>query len=128
MKGLWFRSAPLALALAGLSMSGCHFLSSLWDRTEGCHDTRVTLLNDEQTLTDAFVVGPDEPVVEEERLHSGQSRDINMCLEIGHAYRFRVFVNSVQVAIAPCTASQRHYDTTKPTVAWTPIGLRCINW
>ena len=128
MRRCWLRYATLGLALTAVGSLGCRFLEQLWDRTEGCHDTKVALLNDEQTVGDAFIIGPDEGVTEAERLHSGQSRDIPLCLEIGHAYRFRVFVNSVQVAVTQCSASQRQYDNTKPTVAWTPAGLRCINW
>jgi len=128
MKNSRGQLALLALLAAGLSSSGCRFLEQLWDRTEGCHDTQVVLLNDEQTLGDAFIIGPNEPVTEAQRLHSGQSREITLCLEIGHAYRFNVFVDTVLVAVARCPASQRQYENTKPSVAWTPAGLRCIGW
>jgi hypothetical protein len=128
MRHWWRRCAALGLILAGLGSLGCRFLDQLWDRTEGCHDTRVVLLNDEQTTADAFLVGPDEPVTETRRLHSGESRAITLCLEIGHAYPFRVFVDNVQVAVVRCPASQRQYENTTPTVAWTPVGLRCIDW
>jgi hypothetical protein len=124
----WLRCTTLGLVFAGLGMSGCRFLDQLWDRTEGCNNTQIVLLNDEQTISDAFIVGPSEPVLEEMRLHSGQSREITLCLEIGHAYRFRVYVDSVQVAVGQCAASRRQYENTKPTVAWTPVGLRCIGW
>jgi hypothetical protein len=118
----------LAILATSLGSLGCRFLEQLWDHTEGCHDTQIVLLNDEQTLGDAFIIGPNEPVTEAQRLHSGQSREITLCLEIGHAYRFNVYVDSVLVAVARCPASQRQYENTKPSVAWTPAGLRCIGW
>jgi hypothetical protein len=118
----------LAILAAGLGSSGCRFLDQLWDRTEGCHDTEIILVNDEQTLGDAFIVGPSEPVTGELRLHSGQSRRTTLCLEIGHSYRFQVFIEGEMVAVARCPASRREYEETKPSVVWTPIGLRCVGW
>jgi hypothetical protein len=118
----------MAILSLGLATPSCRFLDQLWDRTESCHDTKIVLTNDEQTLSDVFIIGPDEPVVEELRLASGKSREITLCVEIGHNYRFRVFRDGTLLVASHCPASRRQYENTKPEVRWTPAGLLCVGW
>jgi hypothetical protein len=75
------------------------------------------------------LLGPNESATSETLLESGKSRSIVMCLELGHEYSFRVLSKDENtLASAKCPASRSRYDGITPTVDWTPIGLRCVNW
>jgi hypothetical protein len=132
----WFRmerrlalACALLLALAG---SSCGWLDdvedSIEDHLKSCHDWTVTLVNDEQTLGPAHIIGPKESPLAENLLQSGQSREISLCLELGRSYGFRAVLDDKLLGVVNCPASRRHYDNIDVEVRWTPVGFRCVSW
>jgi hypothetical protein len=122
-------SATAFLLTILLAVSGCNVVDDLAERLESCHDQDVLLLNDEQTIDAVHVLGPDEATAPTTFLQSGQSRKITQCLELGHEYPFRAVSEDLRLlASVKCPVSRRNYDGITPTVSWTPIGFRCINW
>jgi len=121
-------AAAVVVGLA-LAVPGCRWFDNLDDELKTCHDWDVRLLNDEQTIDAVHIIGPNEGVRSDTLLDSGKSRTIVLCLDPGHDYNFRVESEDGRILAAiKCPVSSRHYDGITPTVAWTPIGLRCIDW
>lgn len=110
-----------------LFASGCGYLQN---RLKTCEDTSVDLINDEQTLGPIHLLGPEEAPSAQTLLQSGQARRITQCLDKGDVKRFRAQQpnETTPVATANCAASLASYETARPRVRWTPIGLRCESW
>lgn len=125
MTAAWKRLAAL-VGLSGLA-AGCSFLDN---RLKTCQDTPVELINSDQTLGPAHVLGPAESATSATLLQSGQSRRIFLCLDKGQTQRFRAQLpNDAQpVATVNCVASLADYESARPRVIWTPVGLRCEGW
>jgi hypothetical protein len=116
----------LALAVA---TTGCDVFDDLGSRFRTCEDVTVVLINDPQTLNDVNLIGPDEIFEEANRLPSGASRSIGMCIQRGDRKRFRVRDDSFQeIATVNCVASLSSYEAVKPQVSWSPHGLACKYW
>lgn len=125
MTAAWKRIG--ALVGLGLLAAGCGYLD---DRFKTCQDTPVDLINSDQTLGAAHVLGPGETATAETLLQSGQSRRIFLCLDKGQTQRFRAQLSgdAQPVATVNCVASLASYESARPRVIWTPVGLRCENW
>jgi hypothetical protein len=120
-----------AATIVGLAcaLSSCDWLNEIDDRLKSCHDCEVRLVNDEQTIAPVHIIGPKEGVRTDTLLQSGQSRGLVLCLDLGHGYNFRVeSEDGRELAAVKCPASRSSYDGITPSVVWTPIGLRCIDW
>lgn len=124
-----FGVASAIVALLALAIPGCKWIEDLEDDLSTCHDWTVRLTNDEQTLGSVHIIGPDEGARPDTLLVSGQSRSMVLCLDLGHGYSFRAeSEDGAILAAVKCPASRRHYDGITPSVVWTPIGFRCIDW
>jgi hypothetical protein len=119
----------MAAAFGLAAVSGCDWFDDVENRLKTCHDHQVLLVNDEQTIDAVHIIGPDEGVRTDTLLKSGQTRTIFLCLDLGHEYRFRVeSQDERELAAIKCPASRHSYDGVTPSVVWTPIGLRCVDW
>jgi hypothetical protein len=100
------------------------------DRFKTCQDTPVDLINSEQTLGPIHLLAEGESAISETLLQSGQTRRVFLCLDKGQSERFRAQqVNDPQpVAASNCVATQADYESARPRVLWTPVGLRCEGW
>lgn len=125
MTAAWARIG--ALVSVGWLAAGCGYLE---DRFKTCQDTPVDLVNSDQTRGAAHVLAPGESATAQTLLESGQSRRIFMCLDKGQTQRFRAQLpgDPQPVATVNCVASQSSYESTRPRVLWTPVGLRCESW
>lgn len=125
MRAAW---RPLG-ALVGLAAmaAACGYLE---DRFKTCEDVPVDLINNDQTLGPVHVLGPGETATSETLLQSGQSRRVFMCLQKGQTQRFRAQLpdDAQPVATLNCVASLASYESARPRVLWTPVGLRCEDW
>jgi hypothetical protein len=127
------RLVRVILQACGLGMGvlclGCGLLDNLAETLDGCTSAPVTLVNSQQTLEAVHLVGPDEIVGEGNRLTSGASRQIWLCLGEGRSYAFQA-VNDAGVVVgsAKCASGQDEYPGIEVRVVWTPVGLRCENW
>lgn len=93
---------------------------------------QVDLVNSPQTIASFHIVTEDESPTSENLLASGASRRIPMCLEKGYRKKFRVF-RANDFAPGPladvfCVAGKSSYESTIPSVVWTPVGFSCQNW
>jgi hypothetical protein len=127
------RSATRALGITAAvsvlaAVSGCNVFDNLSDRLKTCMDTPIDLINSEQTRSAVNIVGPEEAIVPENLLQSGQSRRISLCIERGNRKRFRVEQDGTVLAVVNCVASFSNYETRVLSVIWTPRGLTCENW
>src|SRR5512138_2785540 len=101
------RAGSLSItALAALAAVGCN----LSDRLRTCEHVPVDLVNDPQTRAVVNIAGPEEAFLPENRLDSGASRRIVLCLERGDRKKFRAEQNGVVVAVANCVASLSTYE------------------
>lgn len=125
MRAAWRRIG--ALVGLGLLAAGCGYLD---DRFKTCQDTPVDLINSEQTLRAVHVLGPAESASAATLLESGQSRRTVLCLDKGQTQHFRAqLANDPQpVATVNCVVSLASYESARPRVIWTPVGLRCEGW
>ncbi len=110
-----------------LTAFGCGYLE---DRFKTCQDTPVELTNSDQTLGSIHLLAPGESATSETLLQSGQTRRVFMCLDKGQSQRFRAQqpTDPQPVAASNCVASQATYESARPRVLWTPVGLRCEGW
>ncbi len=115
------------VTLVGTLLGGCGFLE---DRFKTCQDTPVELINSDQTLGSIHLLAEGESATAETLLRSGQTRRVFLCLDRGQSERFRAQAeNDPQpVAASNCVATQSTYESARPRVLWTPVGLRCEGW
>jgi len=112
-----------------LGSTGCGVFDNLSDRFKTCEDVPVDLINSEQTRGTAInFAGPEENFLDENRLESGQSRRMYMCIERGDRKRFRVEQDGNVIAVVNCVASLSSYETHTVSVIWTPRGIVCEGW
>jgi len=128
MRG-WSRAFGFLVATAvWLAASGCNVFDDLTDRFKTCEDTPVDLVNSMQTRFAVNIAGPEEDFHANNRLESGESRRIYLCLERGNRKRFRVEQDGNVVAVVNCVASHSSYETRTVSVVWTPTGVVCEGW
>ncbi len=122
------RGPRIGLVVLVLGLGGCGLTDWVSDRLQTCHDATVRLLNSEQTLGSVDILAKGEVAGDGTLLASGASREVVQCLERGNGYHYRAELNGVELAFVNCPASQAHYEAQTPTVVWTPVGFRCVDW
>jgi hypothetical protein len=112
---------------AALWLGACGYLEN---RLKSCEDTRVELVNSDQTRAPVYLVGPDETATADTFLESGGRRRVSLCLDKGDRKKFLVYAapNTDPLAIIHCVASHAAYEGITPRVIWTPIGFQCESW
>jgi len=128
MRGLGRALGTLMAAGLLVAASGCNVFDDLTDRFKTCEDTPVDLVNSEQTRFAVNIAGPEEEFYPDNRLESGHSRRIYLCLEKGNRKKFRVERDGTVIAVVNCVASHSSYETRTVSVIWTPTGIVCEGW
>jgi hypothetical protein len=118
----------MAAVVLLLGSAGCNVFDDLTDRFKTCEDVPVDLINSEQTRFAVNIAGPEEDFHPDNRLESGQSRRVFMCIERGNRKRFRVERDGAVIAVVNCVASYSSYETRTVSVIWTPTGIVCEGW
>jgi hypothetical protein len=114
---------------AAFALVACDTFENLKDHFKTCQDTTVVLTNSPQTINDINLIGPEETAGPSNVLHSGESRQLPMCLEKGDRKLFRVLrLTGEEIAAVNCVASLANYEAHQPTVTWTPEGIHCDGW
>jgi hypothetical protein len=122
------QAAQLGAVILALSLGGCGLTDWLSDRFQTCHDTTVHLVNSEQTLGGIDLLADGETASAETYLASGASRAIVQCVERGNGYHYRAELSGQLLASVNCPASEARYEVPTPSVVWTPVGFRCVDW
>jgi hypothetical protein len=120
--------AGLSWVLAASVLAhGCDWLEN---RFKTCKDVRVDLVNSQQTLGPIHIAGPDESVTAQNRLESGDSRALVLCLERGDRKRFRAAdENGNLVGLVTCVSGKASYEgQPTPRVVWFTTGFACEDW
>jgi hypothetical protein len=113
------------LALTVLATLGCDFFR---DHLKTCRDTRVQIVNSQQTLSPIAIAGPNEDFTAESVLASGASRSIGLCLDRGDRAEFRASRDHVVIASISCVVIASPGENVTPSVVWTLQGFRCEGW
>jgi len=124
LRGLRAGTVLIALVLG----TGCGVFDDLSDRFKTCEETPVDIVNSQQTRAAVHIAGPEEDFSDQNRLESGASRRISLCLERGDRKRFRVMRDGVVLEATNCVASYSSYEARTVSVVWTPSGIRCEGW
>jgi len=121
------RKLVTILVIMALPGIGCEYLE---DRFKTCRDTRVDLVNSDQSLAAMHIVGPNERATDATLLEPRQTRRTMQCLERGDTRKYRAIPPGQwdPVAIVNCVAANASYEGDVLEVVWTVRGFRCEGW
>ena len=111
--------ASLLVGVLGLAAQACNW---------GCQETRVQLVNSQQSVQTVNLVGPEEGAGPGNVLAPGQTRDIMLCLQKGGAQEFRAISQGQLIGSVRCVAQSSSYDGAAVQVLWTFEGFICQGW